>query len=523
MTSDPRRVLVVGWDGASWNALDPWIAEGRLPHLARLRREGVWGDLRSTAPPVTPAAWTTMATGLMPGRTGALGFRHLDLRRPSGYCPTMASSADLAGRTLFEHALARGESVAAVGWPMTWPPFPLPGGVLLSGWPRPTERRAPTWPAHEGRRLGPWAAGAPRSRAGTPSVEHDIARTSWWDRRHAEIACTWLRERDDGIVAVVFSGYDHLAHRLWGDPRLAEHAERLDGHLGALLEAAGPDVGVLFVSDHGFEAAPRRRVHLDRWLERTGWSTRIEGPGTAGGWLGRARAAVPYALWSSLSGRLPAPIRRAAYERARATAGLDLPACRAVRVPLHEGWDGVHLLVEGRTEGGALAPADAPAALDRLEAALLSARLPSGRALVAGVERGDAAPGLEHRVPDLIVDFGAEARGGGGMGEGPLEDDVDASELARFPGAHRRAGALLLHGPGLTGRAPQAAHVADVLPTALAWRGVPVPDDLDGSVLQTLLRRSARYETAPRRAPRPPPTHRGVEPTELERLGYLRS
>ena len=516
-------MLVVGWDGAGWGALQPWIDEGRLPVLSRLRDEGLWGPLRSTAPPVTPAAWTAMATGLEPGRSGVLGFRHLDLRRASGYCPTAASSADLRGLTLFEHAASRGEGVTLVGWPMTWPPFPLPGGVLLSGWPRPARRSPPTWPAAEGRRLGPWAEGAPRLGARLPSVEEEIARASWFDRRHAEIGCRWLRSRGDGFAAVVFSGFDHLAHRLWGDPRLAEHATRLDRHLGSLIEAAGPHTALLLVSDHGFGPAPTRRVHLERWLEREGWSTRLRSAPARGGFAGRARRAVPEALWRRVRDRLPDGVKRMAFEHARGTGGLDLASSRATRVPLHEGWDGVHLLVRGRTEGGVLAPDAAPDALDRLEAALRAARLPSGRPLVADLDRLRGGRGLEHRVPDLVVDFGDEARGGDGVGEGPLEEPVGREELLRFPGAHQRAGILLLHGPGLRGEVPAGATVADVLPTALAWRGLPVPDDLDGAVLQAVLQRAARYERAPRPRPRLPSAPADVPRGELERLGYLRA
>lgn len=521
MSDRPRRVLIVGWDGAGWDALQPWIDAGRLPILAELQSRGAWGPLRSTAPPVTPAAWTSMATGLRPGRTGVLGFRHLDLRHPSGYCPELASSADLQGSTLFEHAIAQGEGVSLVGWPMTWPPFPLPGGVLLSGWPRPASRRPPVWPAAEGRRLGPWGedlGGTPR---GLPTPEEEIARAAWFDRRHAEIAERWLRTRQDRLVAVVFSGFDHLAHRLWGDPRLAEHAERLDRHLGTLLEAAGPECGLLLVSDHGFGPAPTRRIHLERWLEQQGWATRLQNTGAAGGLAGRLRGAVPAPAWRQLRRHLPANLKRSAYERARGIGGLDLPATRAVRVPLHEGWDGVHLLVQGRTGGGVLAPDAAPEALDRLERALRSAALPSGRPLVFSVDRSAPAPGLESRVPDLIVDYGADAAGGDGHGEGPLEEPVPSAELRRFPGGHRRAGLALLAGPGLRPAPWPAAGVADAVATGLAWLGASVPDDLDGAVWQDLLVGPTRYGPSTRRARGGARPGREVDPAELARLGYL--
>ena len=39
------RVLVVGWDGATWDVLRPLLAQGRLPHLARLLDRGAHGVL----------------------------------------------------------------------------------------------------------------------------------------------------------------------------------------------------------------------------------------------------------------------------------------------------------------------------------------------------------------------------------------------------------------------------------------------------------------------------------------------
>src|SRR5512134_3209243 len=59
----PRpRLVVIGIDGASWDYIDPLIEAGRLPNLARIRREGASGRLRSVDCYFTPPAWTTMLT-----------------------------------------------------------------------------------------------------------------------------------------------------------------------------------------------------------------------------------------------------------------------------------------------------------------------------------------------------------------------------------------------------------------------------------------------------------------------------
>ena len=503
----PRRVLVVGWDGAEWGRLDRLLTEGRLPALARLVEDGCRGPLRSTIPPVTPAAWTAMATGLLPGRSGVLGFRHLDLSRPSCFDPTLVSSRDLAGRTLFEHAARLGEPVTLVGWPMTWPALPIPGSAVLAGWPRPRLRVAPTWPPALGRQLGPWGAGDPLPCRGRPTLEEEIASAAWWDRRHAEIGCRWLRRRSDRLAAVVLSGTDHLSHLLWGDPRLDDHFARADGHLAELLRAAGEGTAVVLVSDHGFGRSAATRVHLDRWLERRGHLVRRQ---RKAGPVGRAARAVrmglPSRSWKSVRDRLPGRLRRWGAERAGGQSGLDLAVTVATPVELYEGWAGLRLQDEsGRVR-----------LVQELEAEpwVASAR---------GREELFRGPELD-RIPHLVVELAPGHRAGGGWGEGPVLEDVPAAELARWPATHRREGILVLSGPGVRpGVGLEAPGVEDVGPTTLALAGIPVPDGLDGRVLSEAIELPPRYVATKPRSPGPAtraPSPGRIE-AELRRLGYV--
>jgi len=70
----PAPLLVIGLDGASLDLVRPWADEGRLPVLAALMKRGAWGRLRSTVPPATFPAWTSLVTGVNPGRHGIFDF-----------------------------------------------------------------------------------------------------------------------------------------------------------------------------------------------------------------------------------------------------------------------------------------------------------------------------------------------------------------------------------------------------------------------------------------------------------------
>ena len=66
--STKTKVLVIGLDGATFDLIKPWAAQGHLPTLNHLLHNGVHAPLRSTMPPMTAPAWTSFATGVNPGK-----------------------------------------------------------------------------------------------------------------------------------------------------------------------------------------------------------------------------------------------------------------------------------------------------------------------------------------------------------------------------------------------------------------------------------------------------------------------
>src|SRR3954470_14517165 len=62
------RVIFVGLDGADWQLLDRLTADGTMPNLAALERDGARGPLLTQHPPLSPLVWTTMMTGVSPLR-----------------------------------------------------------------------------------------------------------------------------------------------------------------------------------------------------------------------------------------------------------------------------------------------------------------------------------------------------------------------------------------------------------------------------------------------------------------------
>jgi predicted AlkP superfamily phosphohydrolase/phosphomutase len=123
------RVVVIGIDGASWDYIDPLIAAGKLPNLARLKEQGAWGRLRSVDTHFTPPAWTTMFTGDLPAKTGVYSFGRWDARAQAF---RMVTSLDVAVPAVWDVASAAGLRVASIGVPVTYPAHPI-DGVMVGG------------------------------------------------------------------------------------------------------------------------------------------------------------------------------------------------------------------------------------------------------------------------------------------------------------------------------------------------------------------------------------------------------
>src|ERR1700687_3654357 len=84
----PRKLVILGFDGADAKLTERWMEEGKLPHLAELRRQGTFAPLLSTIPSQTPVSWSTFSAGLNPGRHGIFDFLKRD---PLTYRPSFAA------------------------------------------------------------------------------------------------------------------------------------------------------------------------------------------------------------------------------------------------------------------------------------------------------------------------------------------------------------------------------------------------------------------------------------------------
>ena len=75
-----HKVVVIGFDGADPGLVRTYMAEGKLPNLQALAKEGCFSDLTVTNPPQTPVSWGAFITGWNPGRDEVFDFLVRDVK-----------------------------------------------------------------------------------------------------------------------------------------------------------------------------------------------------------------------------------------------------------------------------------------------------------------------------------------------------------------------------------------------------------------------------------------------------------
>jgi len=297
-------VLLVGLDGADWNIIDPLLAAGRMPRLDRLIRGGVRGRMRTIEPILSPVLWTSIATGVVPGRHGILDFV-ATTEREGERVPVTSSQRRV--KAFWNMLSESGVRVGVVGWWATWPAEIVDGFVVsdrvayqLAG-ARPLEerdRRGKVYPA-DADDLVVSVATAPESilpadlapfmrlpadEAGLPPAQarlvEDFRTVLASGRTYVGAALALAaRERTD-VTAVYLEGTDTVGHLFmpFAPPPLAgvdpagrqrfgrtvdayhEHADEL---LGRLIDGVKPAT-VIVVSDHGFRSGDNRPLTESR-------------------------------------------------------------------------------------------------------------------------------------------------------------------------------------------------------------------------------------------------------------------
>jgi len=550
------RLLVIGIDGADRLITRHLMDAGELPNLAALARDGAWGLARSTTPPTTPPAWTSIMTGKGPGRHGVFDFLPM-----AGDAMDSPIASRRRAMTLWRALSDAGLRVGTFNLPATYPPETLTG-FQVSGFDAAGYEPSMAQPREAFEVLRDVVGDYELCPFSIQDPEGNRAALV----QHADVPLlgtgALLRRWPCDVYMTSFQIVDWVHHGHLGremapmrpetlpaDGQVIEAYRLVDDRIGALLsEWMGDDSTVIVLSDHGGTSADRL-VNLEKlFLEHGLLVYASTSGGEAAALEGRrSRAASALRLWMGLKRALP-PLARLMAPLARRMRGplstyqedvaIDWSRTRAA--PWGK-YAQVRLNLAGRDGEGIVAPGDVSGLADDITALLQSLRDPlSGEAIYTEVLRneqlydgphGQLGPDL-YGVPVQERYLTVSARSG--MGMLPLIDVQPEPVVALDPGwgVHSSVGIVMLAGRGVRpGAQVELASVEDFAPTALHLLGQPIPEDMDGRALLGVLDPSVVGGEPQTCAPWPEPerpeaetysdTEREAVEQRLRSLGYM--
>lgn len=289
-----KRVLLIGWDAADWQMIEPLMEKGWMPNLQQFVDRGVMGRIATLAPVISPILWNSIATGKRADKHGILGFLEPDGKgsvRP-------VTSTSRKAKAIWNILSQQGLRSNVVGWFASHPAEPINGCVISDRYHHIDPLRADHGPCeaaaiHPGdlrdvllslrvsanditaQQILPFIPEAHRIK------QPEDIRLAAFCEGVAEAStihnsATYLMEHTSwDFMAIYYEAIDHIAHGFmeYHPPKMPHVSQEdfeiyqhvmngvymwHDMMLGRLVELAGPETAIIILSDHGFLSDERR-------------------------------------------------------------------------------------------------------------------------------------------------------------------------------------------------------------------------------------------------------------------------
>ena len=323
MTTDGKRkkILLIGWDAADWEHINPLLEEGLLPNMEKFINQGVIGNLATLQPILSPMLWNSAVTGKYAYKHGIYGFVEPD-KMNGGARPY--SSYSRKCKALWNIFSQQGLKSNVINWWASHPAEPVDGCIvsnLINGVKftkdGPQVGKGVVHPAEKSIEYGqnkvlPKELESEQICAFIPKAaeinQDEDSRLQMFANVLSEtltthsVATAVMENEPWDFMAIYYTCIDHFAHGFmpYHPPRMPHIDERdfeifkdvmtgayrfSDLMLGRLLQLAGEDAIVILCSDHGFLSGDIRPLGQPRepagpaiWHRRYGVFM-MKGPG----------------------------------------------------------------------------------------------------------------------------------------------------------------------------------------------------------------------------------------------------
>ncbi len=518
MTPKAPKVFVVGLDGATFDLVDRWVKEGKLPTLSQCIKRGARSVLLSTPLSNSAQAWSTFVTGKNPGKHGIFDFFE---RIPGSYDIRFVNASFRKGDSLWEIISHLGKKVIVMNVPMSYPPSKV-NGVILSGFDSPGITSNFAYPENIMEEI--------REKVGPYILEPGI--WGFIRKGRQDIALQKLLETIEirkntakylmtsypwDFFMIVFTESDKVQHHFWkymdshvekfgvaqADNRyksaITEVYRALDSSLKELLELADEETHVFIVSDHGAGPSTNKTFYINKWLSAEGFLT-FQKSSARKKFANRLIKTTESIIKTNLSRKTKEFLaRNFPHLRRKAEPTLSLSAIDWSKSKAYsrENHPAIFINLKGREPLGVVTPgSDYHRIRQTIVQKLMALTCPESHEKIVDrvFLKEDVFWGDEFdKAPDIIFTWKnhqyIHRPSDPFLKDGFIKilnrKEAEFSEsLHRPSGVHRDEGILIVQGPRIkTGKSLVQSRLMDIAPTLLYTLGIPIPNEMDGKVL----------------------------------------
>ncbi len=508
-----NKVVIFGIDGGSLKLIEQWQDE--LPNFKRFMKNGVYGELESTIPPVTCPAWPCMFTGKNPGKLGMYYFSDFSPRQGNYF--RIHSSADYHSSSLWKILNDYGKEVGLLNIPVTFPPHRINTFMVAGAVGMPINLRlAATYPPGLKQELDDVVGGYKtfNTVAYPPPGKEDtyIRRMEVMLDMRLRAAKYLMGNFSWDLFVCVFTVLDQVQHFFWRhmDENHPHHMpnkyqnvvkkfyQKIDRAIGELVTELPDGTNILLTSDHGFGGRYGGFL-INKWLENNGFLKFKGKPQQY--WVNRCLYRLGRFLLDHLSQSLirfvinilPGWLLKKLSSRtaeksdmAELYKSIDWPQTKAYGVV----GTGVYINLKNREPEGIVEAKDYDNVRDSIIGRLakladprtgepLSPELFKKEQIYHG-DYTDSAPDITILMPPYThyARINGEA------------EWIGLAAPQTLSGWHRKEGIFFACGPDIKQDGDKLANlkIYDITPTILHMFGLPIPDDIDGRVLTEMFK-----------------------------------
>jgi len=281
-----KKVVIIGLDGLNPDLVYDWKDE--LPTIRKLMNRGIHGRIKSTVPPTTAAAWTSLMSGKNPGQFGFWGSTYRD--DYSYGEPRLVNSQRIRTDTLYDILPRYGKKVAIINVPVTYPPLNIPDGFCVSSVALDVKGGL-TYPAELKEEItkvvGEYLTDACEVEADFAQMDKDkvLERIYKMDQQRFDLLGHFIQNKNCDFVCCVITGTDRVPRLFYGyldksymkythdskyEDAIKNHYKFCDHNIGRIVELVDKETVIIVTSGYRAQRLDGA-INLSEWLIREGY------------------------------------------------------------------------------------------------------------------------------------------------------------------------------------------------------------------------------------------------------------